>query len=338
MASIDSTNMNTTSHLPTTKLSSSNYLVWRKHMMLLFALHKLSSHIDGSSSSPSETVTTGDKTSPNPEFSKWTESDQKAALLLFSSLTEEVATEILGLKSAREIWLALENLYINASVERVQSLRDSLSQLTKGTSSVTEFSRRFNILCEQLAAIGHPVVETEKLHWFLRGLGPSYEVFSTAIRAIKPAPPFRDLVAQAENHELFSLSLHGNTTPPAAFHAQQNRGSSTQGRGRGFSSRGNYSRGSHGKGRGQNRRPPHCQLCRTNGHYASACPNLRSYATQAPPSDESLAKAFHAQCHVTSDGPDWTADSGATDHMSPTHDSLHHSTPYKGSEHQASTR
>ncbi|KAF5802054.1 putative RNA-directed DNA polymerase [Helianthus annuus] len=304
-------------------------------MTLLLAHHKLSAHIKDSSP-PSETVTVNDKTEPNPEFASWTAADQKAALLLLSSLTEEAATEVLGFTGARQIWLALENTYSNASIERVQALRDSLQQLTKGSSSVTEFSRKFKLLCEQLAAIGHPVAETDKLHWFLRGLGPSYEGFSIVIRAIKPAPLFRDLVAQAESHDLFSQSLHGAVTPPAAFHAQNKRESSTQSRGRG-SYRGSSSRGSYGRGRSNNRRPPHCQLCRTNDHYASACPDLRTFAAQSSPLDDSLAKAFHAQCHVTHDSPDWTGDTGATDHMTPTQDCLHHSTFYKGSENKTGT-
>ncbi|XP_022031860.1 uncharacterized protein LOC110932916 [Helianthus annuus] len=185
------------SHLPTIKLSSVNYLVWRTHMRLLLSIHKLSSHIDDSSSPPSETITIDNKSASNPEFVTWTESDQKAALLILSSLTEEAAAEVLGLNRAKEIRNALENLY----------------------------------------TIGHPVTESDKLHWFLRGLGPSYEIFSTAIRAVKPAPLFRDLVAQAESHELFSQSIHGTSTPPATFHIQHNRGSSMPSRGRGSFSR-----------------------------------------------------------------------------------------------------
>ena len=183
------------------------------------ALHNLLDHVDGSSLPPPKTITENNITTPNPAFATWTAADQKAALLLLSSLTEEAATEVLGLTGANAIWTALENTYSNASVERVQSLRDSLQQLTKGTSSITEFSRQFKLSCEQLAAIGHPVSEIDKIHWFLRGLGPSYEGFSIAIRAVKPAPLFCDLVTQAESHDLFSQSLHGNVTPSAAFHA-----------------------------------------------------------------------------------------------------------------------
>ncbi|GJX81052.1 putative RNA-directed DNA polymerase [Tanacetum coccineum] len=318
--------MNTLLHMITIKLSSTNYLLWRNHMIPIFTYQKLIGHINGTSISSSPKVTIEGKANPNPDLLTWTEDDQRAVILLQSSLTEEAAAEVLGLTTAHQIWLSLEAAYSNASVERIHLLRDSLRQLKKGTSSVSDYCRRFKALCNQLSAIGHPVVEIDKLHWFLCGLGPSYETFSTAIRATKPAPMFRDLVTQAESHELFLQSLHGTPTPPAVFHVETTNTDSAQGGGR--SNRGNHSRG---RGRGHNRRPPHCQLCLTNGHYATTCPSLYTYATQASPSsDESLAKAFHAQCHVNTNTPNWHVDSGATDHMTPACDSLHHSSPYPG--------
>ncbi|GJR20330.1 reverse transcriptase domain-containing protein, partial [Tanacetum coccineum] len=222
-------------------------LNWEKcHFM------KLIGHINGTSISPSPKVTIEGKANPNPDLLTWTEDDQRAVILLQSSLTEEAAAEVLGLTTAHQIWLSLEAAYSNASVERIHLLRDSLRQLKKGTSSVSDYCRRFKALCNQLSAIGHPVVEIDKLHWFLCGLGPSYETFSTAIRATKPAPMFRDLVTQAESHELFLQSLHGTPTPPAVFHVETTNTDSAQGGGR--SNRGNHSRG---RGRGHNRRPPH---------------------------------------------------------------------------------
>lgn len=313
--------MNTLLHMMTIKLSSTNYLLWRNNIVSIFTYQKLFGHLDGSSTIPAATITTDGKTTPNPAALVWAEADQRAIILLQSSLTEEAAAEVLGLQTAQQIWQTLESAYSNSSVERIHSLRDSLRQLSKGTTSVIEFSRRFKALCDQLSAIGHPVLEIDKLHWFLCGLGPSYETFSTAIRATKPAPLFRDLVSQAESHEMFLQSLHGTpitASSPVAFQAQS---SAPSGRGNNnhHNSMSNY-RGNNtrGRGRGQNRRPPHCQLCRTNGHYASACPNLATYASQASSSDASLAHAFHAQCHVTNNTPDWYIDSGATDHMTST--------------------
>ncbi|XP_076933194.1 uncharacterized protein LOC143599004 [Bidens hawaiensis] len=205
--------------------------------------------------------------------------------------------------------------------------------LMDGTSTVPDYSRRFKSICDQLAAVGQPVVEKEKFHWFLSGLGPSFETFSTSIRAIKPASLFRDLVTQAESHELFLQSLHENSTPPAAFHGQHTRHS------RGGRSSGNYKGSGYrggfngGWGRSQEKQSPPCQLCKTYGHGASSCPDLRRYASQKSPSHESLAKAFNAQCHVATNTPDWNVDSGATAHMSPDFESLNQSTPYQGNTH-----
>ncbi|GJZ91072.1 zinc finger, CCHC-type containing LTR copia-type gag-polypeptide, partial [Tanacetum coccineum] len=142
---------------------------------------------------PSLTITVEGTTQSNPEALTWTEVDHRAIILLQSSLTEEAAAKVLGLTTARQIWLSLEATYTNASVKRIHSLRDSLCQITKGTAYVSDYCCRFKGICDQLSAIGHPVVEIDKLHWFLCRLGPSYETFSTAIRATKPAPLFHDL-------------------------------------------------------------------------------------------------------------------------------------------------
>ncbi|KAJ0490671.1 putative RNA-directed DNA polymerase [Helianthus annuus] len=304
------TPLHTLLHLITIKLSSTNYLLWKNQVHPVLSYLNLLSHIDGTSQSPPESVTSDGKTSPNPEFITWKQKDQRVLLLLHSTLTEEVMAEAIGHTSAHQVWRALEHAYGHHSVERMHTLRDGLRQLQKGTSSVSDFGRRFKSLCDQLAAIGHPVSDEDKRHWFLCGLGSSFETFSTAQRMVHPSPPFRDILDQATNHEIFLQTINTSNTPQAAFSAYSNRPSqkqpsqSSRSRFRGSSS--THGRSSH------NKRPPHCQLCRKDGHYASACPNLASYAQRATPLDAHLAQAFNAQCNIN---PDWTADSGATTHM-----------------------
>ncbi|GKF29122.1 zinc finger, CCHC-type containing LTR copia-type gag-polypeptide [Tanacetum coccineum] len=76
------------------------------------------------------------------------------ALLLYA--------EVLGLTTAHAIWTALETAYSNSSVERIHSLRDSLRNLSKGTSTVSDYGRQFKGICDKLAAIGQPVDEMDK--------------------------------------------------------------------------------------------------------------------------------------------------------------------------------
>lgn len=154
----------------------------------------------------------------------------------------------------------------------MHTLRDSLRHLQKGSSIVVEFGRKFKHICDQLTAIGHPLDESDKIHWFLCGLGSSFETFSTTQRLIRPRPTFHDLLSQAESHELFLSSVNGSTSPPVSFHTTTSSGlgNSSNNRGRSSSREGSF--------RGRGRRPPICQLCRKEGHYATQCPDLPSFS------------------------------------------------------------
>lgn len=311
--------MATLLHLLPIKLSSTNYLLWKNQVLSVLSHQQLSAYVKGSLPAPPQTILS-DKAEiiNNPAYAIWLEADQRLRLLLNSSLIEESMAETLGHTTARQLWLALESAYSHDSIERAQNLRDSLRQLKKGSSSVSGFSRKFKYICDQLTAIGQPVLDSDKTHWFLCGLGPAFENFSTAHRAIQPTPPFRDLVSKAESHELFLASLHGSNNPSHAAFTARLQGSSNRGSYRG-----------RGRGRGRGRRPPHCQLCRTDGHYAPACPNLMSFTQGSSSNLANLAQAFHNNSNVT---PDWYVDSGAMAHMSPSPASVDSSHPYGGNE------
>ncbi|KAF5790338.1 putative RNA-directed DNA polymerase [Helianthus annuus] len=330
----NNTSLQTILHLITIKLSSTNYLPWKNQIHPVLAFLNLLKHIDGTPSPP-ETITSDGKSAPNPEFRLWKDNDQKLILLIQSTLTEEAMSEVIGHTSAHQVWHALEHAYSHCSVERMHTLRDSLRQLKKGTSSVSDFGKKFKSLCDQLAAIGHPVSDEDKRHWFLCGLGSTFETFSTSLRMIRPAPQFRDVLAQAENHEIFMATLNIQPPPQAAFSAQTGRSLHHTKPSRGASS-GRYRGSSSGRTRNfNNRRPPHCQLCRKEGHFASSCPSLASYAQHATPLDANLAQAFHAQCGIT---PDWTADSGATAHMLRSTDGLDESHTDTGPKNSSGSR
>ncbi|GKD28594.1 putative RNA-directed DNA polymerase [Tanacetum coccineum] len=161
-------------HMITIKLSSNNYLIWKNQMMPLLAYQKLTGYVDGSIPMPSSTITSGESTSPNPAYSSWVAADQRALILIQSSLSEEAMAETLGNSTSHSLWSALKEVYCHDSVERMHTLRDSLRNLQKGSSTVVEFARKFKAICDQLTAIGHPLDETDKSHWFLSGLGSSF--------------------------------------------------------------------------------------------------------------------------------------------------------------------
>lgn len=57
-----------------------------------------------------------------------------------------------------------------------------LRHTSKGADSLSQFNRKFKGYYDQLAATGHQLEEAEIRHWYLCGLGPAFEGFSTGIR------------------------------------------------------------------------------------------------------------------------------------------------------------
>ena len=48
---------------------------------------------------------------------------------------------------------------------------------------------KFKALCDQLSAIGQPVDESDKLHWFLCGLGASFVTFLQPLEPLNRSHP-----------------------------------------------------------------------------------------------------------------------------------------------------
>ena len=115
--------------------------------------------------------------------------------------------EAIGLSTSREVWTALENTFSHCSKAREICLKDDLQLMKCSPRPVIAYARAFKALCDQLQAIGRPIDGTDKVHWFLCGLGPDFSNFSTAQMAQTPLPCFSDLVSKAESLELFQKSL-----------------------------------------------------------------------------------------------------------------------------------
>ena len=147
----------------------------------------------------------------------WRAADQRLLYLLLSSLTEEFIVVVVGLFTARDVWLALKATFDHHSKARKLRLKDDLQLMKHGTKHVVEYVRAFKTICDKLHAIGRPVEDIDKVHWFLRGLDTDFSAFSTAQIALTPIPCFADLISKAESFELFQRSLESSDSTPTTF-------------------------------------------------------------------------------------------------------------------------
>ncbi|RVW73154.1 hypothetical protein CK203_057785 [Vitis vinifera] len=72
--------------------------------------------------------------------------------------------EVVGLTTARDVWLALENSFSHISKTRELRIKYDLQLIKHGPRSVTEYSRSFKALCDQLTTMGRSVDDTDKVH------------------------------------------------------------------------------------------------------------------------------------------------------------------------------
>ncbi|RVW19267.1 Retrovirus-related Pol polyprotein from transposon RE1 [Vitis vinifera] len=325
---------NTLIHMITIELSSSNYLLWKSQLLPLLESQDLLGYVDGTLV-PLPRFEPVTSTILSTKYLAWKAADQRLLCLLLSSLTEEAIATVVGLSTAREVWLALENTFSHHSKARELRLKDDLQLMKRSTKPVAEHARTFKTLCDQLHAIGRPVEDTDKVHWFLRGLGTDFSSFSTAQMALTLLPYFADLVSKAESFELFQRSLESSEPTTTAFTAT-NR-SRTTSHGTPFAFRSNQRGRSHShnnnssnRGRtysGHGRRPPRCQICRIEGHYADRC--NQQYARTD--SSAHLAEAFNTSCSLSGpEAADWFLDTGASAHMTTDPSILDQSKNYMG--------
>ncbi|KAF5482583.1 hypothetical protein F2P56_003141, partial [Juglans regia] len=294
--------------------------------------------VDGSVLPPSSYLPdVGGVSLPNPAFTRWFQQDQVILSLLVSSLSEGVLTQVVGLSTSREVWLALQRMFSAHSQARITRIRFQLSTLKKGDSTITDYFQKAKILFDTLAAIGKPLEDCEIVSYLLAGLDTTYDPLITSITRVDPMT-LDDVFGHLQTYEahleqqtsavdvaVASANLATNKDVPHS----NNRHNGHRGR---FSNN-NFQR-SHGRGRSRgtptnNQHPSRiqCQVCGKPGHWAISYWRRFDHSFQ---NSQSLPTAFMATAPATNDTA-WYVDSGATHHLTNDFQNLNlHAKPYHG--------
>eukprot|EP00261_Vitis_vinifera_P016957 XP_010646393.1 PREDICTED: uncharacterized protein LOC104878191 [Vitis vinifera] len=206
---------------------------------------------------------------------------------LFGYLDEESMSEVLGFRHSHEAWHALEVSFSHRSKTRELQLNDELQLMHRGSQSIAEFSRTFKGLCNQLAAIGCPIDDTDKVHWYLRALGPDYKIFSTIMMSQLPLPSFVEIVPKALSHEIFERSVSHSSSNSAYFVQQTSKVAGHKQ----VKHRSSTSPTSFSNSKSSSNSSVHCQLCDKEGHLAKRCWNFLKLKKKQ---SANLAEAFFA--------------------------------------------
>ena len=178
---------NTMVHMVTIKLSSTNFLLWHNQVVPLLQCQKFYGYVDGSTLMPSATTdpVTNDL---------WKQNDQLIMRLLLSSLIEEALSVVIRLTISKDVWTTLETAFNHESKVRELQIKDELNLMKHGSCSVSKYSQAFKSHCDQLLAMGRPIEDTDKVYWYLHGLGHEFSTFSTTQLSWILIPSFNDVV------------------------------------------------------------------------------------------------------------------------------------------------
>ena len=224
------------------RLDSNNFMLWRGLVVPNLPGASLHGYLDGSTAAPEKTITegTGDDAviKINPEYHRWWTQDQKVLGLLLASMSDDIACQMIGCKTAAALWKAVNAMFSAKSRASVRHVRRQLQSLRKADLSAAEYMHKMKALADVMATAGHPIDDDELVDYILTGLGPDYNSIAASISVSNESMSYSDfyslvlsfegLQAQQSQAEGWSSSANptarpgsygnGECAPPQEFH------------------------------------------------------------------------------------------------------------------------
>ncbi len=245
--------LNNMSNLMSTKLDSSNFMIWKLQITAVLDAYSMLDHLDGSIPKPNQFLTTETGIQAvNPEFLVWSKKDKALLTLLYSTCSSAVLAMVVGKSSSQEVWNTLEERFTSTARSSVLNLKLELQSIKKtGNESVSSYLQRIKTVRDKLSAVGVHSDQEELTHVILKGLPKEYAPFASAIRTRDTILPLEKLsvLLQTEEKSMNEATESLSHSALAMFvsHNKPNfNGNQGFNRGRG---RNSYSRGRGGGGR-----------------------------------------------------------------------------------------
>ncbi|RZB57307.1 Retrovirus-related Pol polyprotein from transposon RE1 [Glycine soja] len=115
----------------------------------------------------------------------------------------EARSVMVAADTSCDAWLALACSFSNRSHSIIMSLRERLSSITKGSSSISTYLPSIRNIADKLALIGHPIDNLEMVIQALNGLGPTFREFTASIHTRDSPIAFNELYDKMVDFEMF---------------------------------------------------------------------------------------------------------------------------------------
>ncbi|XP_074343831.1 uncharacterized protein LOC141683044 [Apium graveolens] len=204
--------------LVSVKFNGNGYNNWKRSMMLMLSVKNKLSFVNGTVVVP---------VPGTDEYKAWERCNDLVISWILFNLDETIACSVLFLKTARDIWKDLEDRFGYASITQIYSLEQTLSELTQGQQSVSEFYTKMKTLWDSiddtqplpvcvcptttctcnLTGKIHQMQQTQRVLQFLMKLNDHFSAVRANILMMNPLPSLTQayrIVAQEETHKEIS--------------------------------------------------------------------------------------------------------------------------------------
>ncbi|XP_010451536.1 PREDICTED: uncharacterized protein LOC104733670 [Camelina sativa] len=273
-----------------TKLTQTNFLMWKLQVRALVDGHGLIGHLDGSCQIPPSTITTNDVVSENPAYVAWKRQDQLVYSALLGSISLTVQPLLSRTTMASEIWSTLADTFAKPSRGHVQQIKDQLKAWTKGNRTIDEYLQGLTTWFDTLASLGKPLEHDDQIEIILDGLPEDYRPVIDQIEARDVSPTIAYVHERLRNREAKLLSKAAPSIHPVTANVAMQRhnnnsrgGSSNRNRSNNNNSTQSASHNSSSRSDQRSYRPylGKCQYCNVQGHSARRCPQLQHLSSSS---------------------------------------------------------
>ncbi|XP_031282944.1 uncharacterized protein LOC116141606 [Pistacia vera] len=176
------------------------------------------------------------------KYKKWKEDELKACSYMMASMSDELQRKCEKMKSANEIYLALQGLYRENSRIRQYELSSTLfrMKLKEGMSLEEHVMKMINIL-GQLHAMRIEMPDTLKVDLVLQSLPPSFTPFINnyhlnriemkLLDLLNEMQQFYDQKRKGKRQEVVSMTSSSKTKKKKPMKSQKNLGTKPKGKG-----------------------------------------------------------------------------------------------------------
>ncbi|KAG8381267.1 hypothetical protein BUALT_Bualt06G0104800 [Buddleja alternifolia] len=327
---------NAPSYLPT-KLTPSNFSVWRTQLHSALIGHDLLGHIDGSRPQPTTEIPDpkdNTKSIPNPDFVLWYRQDQLILNAILGSCVAEIQSHISTVCSSKEAWNRLSILFANKSRSRIMSLKEKLHDNPRGNRSIAEYMQDVRATADALAIVDTRVAEDDLIMYALKGVGDEFHHVAAAVRVRDTPITFDELFDKLEDFErrlksseTINPSLTIATANSATRHSTHNRSyirsnnnnrspwnTSTRNQPTSHNrSTWNFSRPN--TNRAHNSSASYCNFCDIPGHSTSECRKLARFLKNNNVQPHMSQPMVNLTSLNQPNSQQWLFDSGASHHV-----------------------